>query len=63
MTCLLMLFSLKMFPLLERVFQSVYGIFYLYGGVTLLLLPLIMFVLPETKVWSAFLGGVLSNSL
>ena len=53
MTCLLMLFSLKMFPLLEREFQGVYGIFYLYGGVILLLLPLIMFVLPETKVWGA----------
>ena len=50
MTCLLMLFSLKMFPLLERIFESVYGIFYLYGGVVILLLPLIMFVLPETKV-------------
>ena len=45
-----MLLSLKMFPLLERAFHSVYGIFYLYGGVVLLLLPLIMFVLPETKV-------------
>ena len=48
MTCLLIVASLKMFPVLVERLQM-YGCFYLYCGVVTTTLPLIMLVLPETK--------------
>ena len=49
LTCVLILFSLKIYPLLEQT-MLLFGTFYFYGAVVLLLLPIIMKVLPETKV-------------
>merc|ERR1711971_449950 len=48
LTCVLILVSLKIFPLLEQTIH-LFGTFYFYGAVVLLLLPIIMKVLPETK--------------
>ena len=49
LTCILIVVSLKIFPLLEQAI-FLFGTFYFYGAVVLLLLPVIMKVLPETKV-------------
>ena len=49
LTCVLIVVSLKIFPLLEQAIL-LFGTFYFYGAVVLLLLPVIMKVLPETKV-------------
>ena len=49
LTCVLIVVSLKIFPLLEQAI-FLFGTFYFYGAVVLLLLPVIMKVLPETKV-------------
>ena len=46
--CLLIVFSLKLFPLLEAGLH-LSGAFYLYCGVVLAGLPLVMWILPETK--------------
>ena len=48
LTCLLMVVSLKVFPLLEASLH-LSGAFYLYCGVVLAGLPLVMWILPETK--------------
>ena len=48
LTCLLMVVSLKVFPLLEASLH-LSGAFYLYCGVVLAGLPLVMRILPETK--------------
>ena len=40
--------SLKCFPYLEASFQ-LFGTFYLYSFVVLCLLPIIMYILPETR--------------
>ena len=48
LTCLLMVVSLKVFPLLEASLH-LSGAFYLYCGVVLAGLPLALLALPETK--------------
>ena len=44
-----MIASLKLFPCLEALL-NMFGTFYLYASLVLLLLPAIMLVMPETKV-------------
>ena len=48
LTCLLMVVSLKVFPLLEAGLH-LSGAFYLYCGVVVAGLPLALLALPETK--------------
>ena len=48
LTCLLMVVSLKVFPLVEASLH-LSGAFYLYCGVVLAGLPLALLALPETK--------------
>ena len=46
--CLLIVISLKLFPLLASALE-LSGTFYLYGIIVLTGLPLVMWVMPETK--------------
>ena len=48
LTSLLIVATLKLFPVLQQQL-GLAGCFYLYSGLVLLSLPLIMLVLPETK--------------
>merc|ERR1719219_1005283 len=47
-TCGFIVISLKMYPLFESAL-GVHGTFYLFSGVLLLSLPLVYWILPETK--------------
>ena len=42
-------FSAQVFPLLETSQLEIYGTFYLFGTILLLFLPVIYFIVPETK--------------
>ena len=39
----------QVFPLLEKSQLEIYGTFYLFGSILLLFLPVIYFIVPETK--------------
>ena len=47
-TCVLIVITLKVFPILEKSLH-LSGSFYLYCGVVLFGLPIVMIILPETK--------------
>jgi len=47
-TCLLLLLSIKMYPQLENSLH-LYGTFFIFGSVLVILLPICYIILPETK--------------
>lgn len=46
--CILLVATLKMFPWLEKN-VGIYGSFYIFGSILILLTPIVYFILPETK--------------
>ena len=48
MTCGFIVLALKMYPIFENTF-AIHGTFYIYSGILLLSLPLVYYILPETK--------------
>ena len=46
--CILLVVCLKSFPILEK-FLNFYGTFYFFASVLLLSIPIVYFILPETK--------------